>query len=46
MSSRNSRSGNSTDPRAYLDAVRSQFQDRPEVYDQFLSIMKDFKNHA
>ncbi|KJA20489.1 hypothetical protein HYPSUDRAFT_815299 [Hypholoma sublateritium FD-334 SS-4] len=46
MSSRTTRSGISTDPRAYLDAVKSQFQDRPEVYDQFLNIMKDFKNHA
>lgn len=28
----------------YLDAVKKQFQDSPEVYNKFLDIMKDFKN--
>lgn len=27
----------------YLDLVKAQFKDRPEVYDQFLDIMKGFK---
>lgn len=26
----------------YLDAIKAQFQDRPEVYSHFLDIMKDF----
>ncbi|KAF9019950.1 hypothetical protein BDZ89DRAFT_283120 [Hymenopellis radicata] len=28
----------------YLDDIRLQFKDRPEVYPQFLSILADFKN--
>ena len=35
---------NVTDALSYLDAVRNQFQDNPEVYNQFLDIMKDFKS--
>ncbi|PIA17057.1 hypothetical protein COEREDRAFT_41417 [Coemansia reversa NRRL 1564] len=37
---------NVTDALSYLDMVKSQFQDRPEVYNQFLEIMKEFKSHA
>ncbi|KAF9270675.1 hypothetical protein L218DRAFT_952760 [Marasmius fiardii PR-910] len=35
---------NVTDALSYLDAVKNQFQDRPEVYNKFLDIMKDFKS--
>jgi len=35
---------NVTDALSYLDAVKVQFQDQPEVYNQFLDIMKDFKS--
>jgi paired amphipathic helix protein Sin3a len=35
---------NVTDALSYLDAVKVQFQTRPEVYNQFLDIMKDFKS--
>ena len=31
------------DALTYLDAVKVQFQDKPEVYNHFLDIMKDFK---
>ena len=31
------------DAKAYLDKVKSTFAEQPEVYDNFLSIMKDFK---
>ncbi|KAJ2377647.1 Transcriptional regulatory protein sin3, partial [Coemansia sp. RSA 2603] len=37
---------NVSDALSYLDMVKSQFQDRPEVYNQFLEIMKEFKSHA
>ncbi|KAH0591154.1 hypothetical protein H2248_001252 [Termitomyces sp. 'cryptogamus'] len=37
---------NVTDALSYLDAVKVQFQDMPEVYNQFLDIMKDFKSRA
>ena len=40
-----SRPLNVTDALGYLDAVKSQFQDKPDVYNQFLDIMKDFKSH-
>lgn len=33
-----------TDALGYLDAVKVQFHDRPDVYNQFLDIMKDFKS--
>lgn len=35
---------NVTDALTYLDAVKSQFQDKPDVYNHFLDIMKEFKN--
>ena len=36
---------NVTDALSYLDAVKQQFNDRPDVYNLFLDIMKDFKSH-
>ncbi|KAA1467807.1 hypothetical protein DENSPDRAFT_770847 [Dentipellis sp. KUC8613] len=39
-----SRPLNVTDALSYLDAVKVQFSDRPDVYNQFLDIMKDFKS--
>jgi len=35
---------NVSDALSYLDAVKTQFQDQPEVYNHFLDIMKDFKS--
>lgn len=35
-----------TDALSYLDAVKVQFQDKPEVYNRFLDIMKDFKSQV
>ena len=35
---------NVTDALTYLDAVKLQFQDKPDVYNHFLDIMKDFKS--
>ena len=35
---------NVTDALSYLDSVKIQFQDRPDVYNRFLDIMKDFKS--
>ncbi|KAF7793452.1 hypothetical protein EIP86_004564 [Pleurotus ostreatoroseus] len=35
---------NVTDALGYLDAVKNQFQDKPDVYNHFLDIMKDFKS--
>ena len=35
---------NVTDALSYLDAVKHQFQDQPDVYNRFLDIMKDFKS--
>ncbi|KAJ7649742.1 paired amphipathic helix [Roridomyces roridus] len=37
---------NVADALSYLDAVKAQFWDRPEVYNHFLDIMKDFKNQV
>ncbi|KAJ7292716.1 histone deacetylase complex, SIN3 component [Mycena rebaudengoi] len=37
---------NVTDALSYLDAVKIQFQDKPEVYNRFLDIMKDFKSQV
>jgi paired amphipathic helix protein Sin3a len=34
---------NVTDALSYLDAVKFQFSERPDVYNHFLDIMKDFK---
>ncbi|KAJ7654719.1 paired amphipathic helix [Mycena rosella] len=35
---------NVTDALNYLDAVKNQFQNQPEVYNSFLNIMKDYKS--
>lgn len=35
---------NVKDALTYLDQVKIQFSDRPEVYNRFLDIMKDFKS--
>jgi paired amphipathic helix protein Sin3a len=35
---------NVTDALSYLDAVKVQFHDQPDVYNHFLDIMKEFKN--
>lgn len=35
---------NVNDALTYLDQVKSQFQNEPDVYNQFLDIMKDFKS--
>ncbi|KAM0682091.1 Paired amphipathic helix protein Sin3a [Mitosporidium daphniae] len=37
---------NKNDAMVYLEQVRSQFLDQPEIYGKFLDIMKDFKAHA
>jgi paired amphipathic helix protein Sin3a len=37
---------NVRDALIYLDEVKKQFQDRPEVYNRFLDIMKEFKSQA
>ncbi|KAI0931347.1 hypothetical protein AcW2_000258 [Taiwanofungus camphoratus] len=37
---------NVTDALSYLDAVKMQFQDKPDVYNHFLDIMKDFKSQV
>lgn len=37
---------NVTDALSYLDAVKVQFQEKPEVYNRFLDIMKDFKSQV
>jgi histone deacetylase complex regulatory component SIN3 len=37
---------NVTDALSYLDAVKLQFHDNPEVYNNFLDIMKEFKSGA
>jgi paired amphipathic helix protein Sin3a len=39
-----SRPLNVTDALGYLDAVKNEFHDRPDVYNRFLDIMKDFKS--
>lgn len=35
-----------TDALEYLNLVKLQFGDNPEIYNKFLDIMKDFKSHA
>ena len=40
----NNRPLNVTDALSYLDAVKVQFHDKPDVYNHFLDIMKDFKS--
>ena len=37
---------NVSDALSYLDSVKLQFADQPEVYNKFLDIMKDFKSTA
>ncbi|ORE20323.1 hypothetical protein BCV71DRAFT_176005 [Rhizopus microsporus] len=37
---------NVVDALAYLDQVKGRFSDKPNVYNQFLDIMKDFKSQA
>ncbi|KII93988.1 hypothetical protein PLICRDRAFT_99544 [Plicaturopsis crispa FD-325 SS-3] len=37
---------NVADALSYLDAVKVQFQDKPDVYNHFLDIMKDFKSQV
>ncbi|KAI8981231.1 hypothetical protein BD414DRAFT_492058 [Trametes punicea] len=37
---------NVSDALGYLDAVKQQFQDKPDVYNHFLDIMKDFKSQV
>ena len=37
---------NVADALGYLDAVKVQFQDKPDVYNHFLDIMKDFKGQV
>ena len=37
---------NVKDALSYLDQVKMQFGDQPEVYNRFLDIMKDFKSNA
>ncbi|TDL28279.1 PAH2 domain-containing protein, partial [Rickenella mellea] len=34
---------NVTDALSYLDAVKLQFWEKPDVYNNFIDIMKDFK---
>ncbi|KAJ7889724.1 hypothetical protein B0H13DRAFT_1720100 [Mycena leptocephala] len=34
-----------TDARSYLDAIEDIFHDQPDVYNQFLNTMKEFKDH-
>ena len=34
------------DALSYLDQVKVRFQHQPDVYNQFLDIMKDFKSQA
>jgi paired amphipathic helix protein Sin3a len=34
---------NVKDALSYLDSVKAQFNGRPEIYNDFLDIMKDFK---
>ncbi|KAJ3299229.1 Transcriptional regulatory protein sin3, partial [Blyttiomyces sp. JEL0837] len=37
---------NVKDALTYLDQVKNQFHDQPEVYNRFLDIMKDFKSQS
>ncbi|KAJ3415607.1 Transcriptional regulatory protein sin3 [Chytridiales sp. JEL 0842] len=37
---------NVKDALSYLDQVKLQFQDQPDVYNRFLDIMKDFKSQS
>ncbi|KAI0313378.1 hypothetical protein OF83DRAFT_558985 [Amylostereum chailletii] len=42
----NERQLNVNDALTYLDAVKAQFNDRPDVYNVFLDIMKEFKSQV
>lgn len=44
--SNNHRPLNVVDALGYLDQVKSCFVDQPNVYNEFLDIMKDFKSQA
>ena len=44
--SANERPLNVSDALGYLDEVKNRFQDRPDVYNNFLDIMKDFKSQV
>jgi len=37
---------NVTDALDYLDTIKLQFQEQPEVYNRFLDLMKDFRNQV
>ena len=37
---------NVKDALGYLDQVKMQFNDQPDIYNRFLDIMKDFKSQA
>ncbi|RKP22587.1 paired amphipathic helix, partial [Syncephalis pseudoplumigaleata] len=37
---------NVRDALVYLEEVKRQFADEPDVYGRFLDIMKEFKSHA
>ncbi|KAG8844313.1 Transcriptional regulatory protein sin3 [Serendipita sp. 411] len=43
-SSAQNRPLNIIDALHYLDTVKTRFHDRPEVYNRFIDIMKDFKS--
>jgi len=46
MSDPNYRTLNVNDALSYLEQVKAQFKDHPEIYNRFLDIMKDFKSQA
>ncbi|KAJ1563854.1 Transcriptional regulatory protein sin3, partial [Nowakowskiella sp. JEL0078] len=46
LSNNNPRPLNVKDALSYLDLVKGEFPDCPEVYNKFLEIMKDFKSQA
>jgi len=37
---------NVKDALSYLEQVKSQFKDQPEIYNRFLDIMKEFKSQT
>jgi len=46
QSGQHARQLNVKDALSYLDQVKMQFSQEPEVYNQFLDIMKDFKSQT
>ncbi|CAG8503876.1 11727_t:CDS:10 [Diversispora eburnea] len=46
MAQNNKQALNVKDALSYLDQVKVQFSEQPEVYNHFLDIMKDFKSQA